>query len=195
VLDSYHHGQGYGLFKFGGVVMGGVMVAEGMGVRGERPPHPGLILKERFLDPLGISPVDLAAHIGVSPRQVRAIVRGRRGISTETAVRLGLFFGVPPAWWLDMQSRYDTEGAPLVEELREQAHPYEDMENVLVCPTGVRFSLPPPKRQPGPILMSVPEELEKRLRAQAALGKSHPPRKVRMVTYENGAVALVGSDD
>lgn len=66
---------------------------------------------------------------------------------------------------------------------------------MLVGPKGVRILQPSPKRTTGPLIVQVPEELEERLRAQAALGKPHPPRQVRMVTYENGAVALVASDE
>lgn len=161
----------------------------------ERPPHPGVTLKERFLDPLGITPADLASHIGVSLRRVHSLLRGRSGISSEMAIRLGLFFRVPPAWWLDLQAEYDTEGSPLTEELREQVRPWENLEHVLVGPKGVRILQPSPKSKTGPLIMQVPEELEKRLRAQAALGKPRPPRQVRMVAYENGAVALVGSEE
>ena len=164
-------------------------------MRKERPPHPGQILKERYLDPLDISPADLASHLGVSASRVNAIVRRTRGISTDTAIRLGLFFGVPPAWWLDMQARYETEGSPLVEKLRERVAPYKGLDNVLVGPTGVKILPAPAEYQPGPVMLVVPEELEERLRAQAALDEPRPPRKVRTVTYENGTVALVGSDD
>ena len=73
-----------------------------------RPPHPGVTLKEPFLDPLGITPADLASHIGVSLSRVHSLLRGRSGISSEMAIRLGLFFRVPPAWWLDLQAEYDT---------------------------------------------------------------------------------------
>ena len=166
-----------------------------MHVKKERPPHPGVTLKGRFLDPLGISPAELASHIGVSIRRVHSLLRGRSGITTEMAIRLGLFFRVPPAWWLDLQAQYETLGAPLVNELREQVRPWEGLEHVLVGPKGVRILQPSPRRRTGPLIIQVPEELEERLRAQAALGKPHPPRKVRMVTYENGSVALVGSDE
>lgn len=166
-----------------------------MHMRKERPLHPGVTLKERFLDPLGITPADLASHIGVSVRRVHSLLRGRSGISTEMAIRLGLFFQVPPGWWLDLQAQYDTQGAPLVEKLRGQVRPWKNLEHVLVGPKGVRILQPSPKRKTGPILVPVPDELMQRLRAQAALGKPHPPRQVRMVTYENGAVALVGSDE
>jgi addiction module HigA family antidote len=161
----------------------------------ERPPHPGVILKERFLEPLGITPADLASHIAVSIRRVQSLLRGRSGISTEMAIRLGLFFRVPPAWWLDLQSQYETEGVPLMDKLREQVQPWGGLEHVLVGPRGVRILQPSPKPEAGPILVPISRELMERLRAQAALGKPHPPRQVRMVTYENGAVALVGSDE
>ena len=161
----------------------------------ERPPHPGAILKEKFLDPLGITPADLSSHIAVNIRRIHSLLQGQTGISTEMAIRLGLFFKVPAAWWLDLQAQHDTEGAALVGELRQLVQPWEGLEHVLVGPRGVRILQPSTKRETGALIIQVPEELEKRLRAQAALGKPHPPRHVRMVTYENGAVALIGSDE
>lgn len=164
-------------------------------MQGERPPHPGSILKERFLDPLGVAPATLAASLGISARRVREILRGRRGISTDTAIRLGLYFDVPPAWWLDMQARYDTEGAPLIDTLRRRVRPYEDLDRVLVSPAGVRHMQPPSGQEPRTTMVRVPADLLERLRAQAALDEPRRPRHVRTVTYASGATALVGSDD
>jgi len=154
-----------------------------------------MILKEQFLEPLGITPARLAGSIGVSARRVTEILRGRRGITTDTAIRLGLFFDVPPAWFLEMQARYDTECAPRVEELRGCVTPYEGLAEVLVTPRGVRILAPPKEPEPQVMLVRFPEELVQRLEAQAALEPPRPPRHVRTVTYENGAVALVGSDE
>ena len=69
--------------------------------------HPGEILKEDFLDDLGISVYALANAINVPRSRMNDIVLGRRGITADTAVRLGKFFGVSPQNWMHLQSRYD----------------------------------------------------------------------------------------
>ena len=159
-----------------------------------RPPHPGTVLKERFLDPLGISTRHLAKSIGVSARRVSELVRGNRSISPDTAIRLGLFFDVPPAWWLEMQARHDTEGVPLIDELRERVTRYEGLAQVIVSPNGVRRLEKSNERTPDVVLVRVPDDLLKRLKAQAALEPVRAPRQTRTITYANGATALVGSD-
>ena len=160
-----------------------------------RPPHPGKILKERFLDPLGITPERLAKSLGVPARRVAELVRGRRNMTLETAIRLGLFFDVPPIWWIEMQARHDTEAAPLIDEIRKSVTPYEGLASVLVTPHGVRCPDRPEKPSPSLMLVPVSEDLLKRLRAQAALESPRAPRQTRTVTYANGATALVGSEE
>lgn len=73
------------------------------------PIHPGEILNEDFLKPMGISQYRLAKSIDVDPRRINEIVLGKRSISADTAIRLGLFFGVEPQIWLNLQARYDLE--------------------------------------------------------------------------------------
>jgi addiction module HigA family antidote len=70
---------------------------------------PGEVLKEEFLDPMGITPYALAKGIFVDPPRIAAIIRGRRKITADTAVRFSRFFGNSPEFWLNMQSRYDLE--------------------------------------------------------------------------------------
>lgn len=70
-------------------------------------PHPGIILKEEFLDPRGLSVYALAKAIEVSRSRVNDICRGRQGISAAIALRLGRFFGVDPQWFMNMQTKYD----------------------------------------------------------------------------------------
>jgi len=70
-------------------------------------PHPGEILKEEFLEPLGISPNSLAKAIGVPPNRVNEIVRGQRGITADTDLRLARYFGVSEGYWLRLQNTYD----------------------------------------------------------------------------------------
>ncbi len=79
---------------------------------------PGEVLKEEFLDPMGITPYALAKGIFVDPPRIDAIIKGRRRITADTAIRLSRFFGTTPGFWLNMQSRYDLE--TLMEENGEE---------------------------------------------------------------------------
>ena len=71
--------------------------------------HPGTILLEDWLKPMGISQYALAKAIDVPPRRINEIVKGLRGISVDTALRLGAFFGTDAQSWVNLQSHYDTE--------------------------------------------------------------------------------------
>lgn len=73
------------------------------------PVHPGEILIEEFLDPLGISQYRLAKDISVPPRRINEIVQGKRSITADTALRLSRYFGLSERFWLNLQSRYDLE--------------------------------------------------------------------------------------
>lgn len=73
------------------------------------PIHPGEILQEEYLEPLGVSQYRLAKVVGVPPRRINEIVHGKRGISTDTALRLARYFGTSERFWLNLQSRYDIE--------------------------------------------------------------------------------------
>ena len=69
--------------------------------------HPGEILKEEFLEPLGISQNQLAIDLRVPAPRISAIVHGRRAISADTALRLGAYFKMEPQFWLNRQNNYD----------------------------------------------------------------------------------------
>jgi addiction module HigA family antidote len=73
------------------------------------PVHPGEILLDEFLEPMGISQYRLAKDISVPPRRINEIVHGLRGISADTALRLALYFGSSERFWLNLQTRYDLE--------------------------------------------------------------------------------------
>jgi antitoxin HigA-1 len=75
------------------------------------PIHPGEILLEDFMKPLGLSQYRLANDIGVTPIRISQIVKGKRAITVDTAMRLARYFGTSPAVWLRMQVRYDLEVA------------------------------------------------------------------------------------
>jgi addiction module HigA family antidote len=72
-----------------------------------QPIHPGEILFEEFMKPLGISINQLARDIAVPPGRISAIVNGQRAISADTALRLGKYFGVSPEVWVGLQGDYD----------------------------------------------------------------------------------------
>ena len=71
------------------------------------PIHPGEILSEEFMKPLGISINRLSRDLHVPPNRVHAIVHGTRSITADSALRLGTYFGVTPETWLNLQSDYD----------------------------------------------------------------------------------------
>ena len=73
------------------------------------PIHPGEILIEEFLKPMGISQYRLAKDISAPPRRINEIVHGKRSISADRALRLGRFFGMAPQFWLNLQTRFDLE--------------------------------------------------------------------------------------
>lgn len=79
--------------------------------RGIPPIHPGEVLKEEFLDEYGLSQYELAKRINVPAPRINAIVLGKRGISADTALRLGRFFGNSPQFWLNLQNHYDLQSA------------------------------------------------------------------------------------
>ena len=73
------------------------------------PIHPGEILLEEFLKPMGLSQYQLAKDISVPARRINEIVLGKRAISPDTALRLSRFFGMSEAFWINLQTRYDLE--------------------------------------------------------------------------------------
>jgi addiction module HigA family antidote len=73
------------------------------------PVHPGIILLDEFLNPMGITQYQLAKDINVPPRRINEIVHGDRSISADTALRLSRFFGMSENFWMNLQSHYDLE--------------------------------------------------------------------------------------
>ncbi len=74
-----------------------------------KPIHPGEILLEEFLTPMGISQYRLAKDINVPPRRINEIVLGKRAITADTALRLSHYFGLSERFWLNLQMRYNLE--------------------------------------------------------------------------------------
>ena len=92
-----------------------------------RPIHPGEILLEEFLEPLGISQYRLAKEIHVPPRRINEIIHGKRGVSPDTALRLSRFFGTSERFWLNLQTRYDIEMTKrqIGDQLQTEIHPLQ----------------------------------------------------------------------
>jgi addiction module HigA family antidote len=88
------------------------------------PTHPGEILVEEFLVPMGITPYLLAKEIGVPQTRLSEIIRGRRGITADTGLRLSRALGLSDMFWINLQARYDADmvRADKSEEL-EHIHP------------------------------------------------------------------------
>jgi antitoxin HigA-1 len=87
------------------------------------PIHPGEVLREDFLIPLGISEYRVAKDIGVPPRRINEIVKGKRALTVDTALRLERYLGWPAEVWLNLQSHYDQQIAKVslkaaLEEIR-----------------------------------------------------------------------------
>ena len=92
-----------------------------------KPVHPGEILLEEFLKPMGLSQNRLALNIGVPPRRINEIILEKRRITADTALRLARFFGTSPEFWLGLQAQYDLDvtsdelGKRLEREVKEYA--------------------------------------------------------------------------
>ncbi len=80
-----------------------------MAARKQAPVHPGEVLLEEFLEPMGISQYRVAKDISVPARRINEIVRRTRGISADTALRLGRYFGTSERFWLNLQAQYDLD--------------------------------------------------------------------------------------
>jgi addiction module HigA family antidote len=88
-----------------------------------RPVHPGEILREDYLVPLGMSAHALAVALGVPATRIHEIVNERRGISADTAERLARYFGGDAVSWLNLQATYDLKTLPTREEIMRRVEP------------------------------------------------------------------------
>lgn len=88
------------------------------------PTHPGIILREEFLDPMGITAYQLAKALAVPQTRISAIIHGRRRISADTALRLSRFFGMSEGFWTGLQADYERELAKdLLGDKLDAIHP------------------------------------------------------------------------
>ncbi|HJN76280.1 MAG TPA: HigA family addiction module antitoxin [Myxococcota bacterium] len=156
--------------------------------------HPGITLKEKFFQPLGLTNYAVAKAIHVPQTRLSQITRGKRRISADTARRLGVFFGVPARWFLQLQLEYDLHvlGELVIDEpIALFQHP-----DALIMPSGVRLLEPERRRRPpGPRLVEVPRRLAAQLEAESEAIGPRKRREVHEVRYPNGMRGLVGVDD
>ena len=75
------------------------------------PTHPGEVLLEEFLEPMGLTQMDLSRHLDVPIQRINEVVRGRRGVSAETAWLLSQAFGTTPEFWMNLQKSWELETA------------------------------------------------------------------------------------
>ena len=90
------------------------------------PVHPGEVLREEFMEPMGLSQNELARGLGVSPRRINEIVNEKRSVTADTALRLARYFGMSAEFWINLQSRYDLDVASdeLTDRLDSEVRPY-----------------------------------------------------------------------
>ncbi|ODS29756.1 MAG: hypothetical protein SCARUB_05141 [Candidatus Scalindua rubra] len=91
------------------------------------PIHPGEILLEEFMKPMGLTQYRVAKDINVPPRRINEIVHKKRNISANTALRLGRYFNMSAEFWMNLQARYDLESEldKIADELDEEIHECE----------------------------------------------------------------------
>lgn len=80
-----------------------------MAKKAHPPIHPGEILLEEFLEPMGVSQYRLARDISVPPRRINEIVHGQRGVTADTALRLARYFGTSDRFWMNLQAHYELD--------------------------------------------------------------------------------------
>ena len=95
--------------------------------------HPGKILRDEFLEPMALSVYRLAQAVKVPRPRLNDIILGRRGVTIDTALRLGRYFGTTPDFWLNLQTRYELDMADLV--LRDKIE-----KEVIPCDTATSIT-------------------------------------------------------
>lgn len=117
------------------------------------PVHPGEILLEDFLEPLGLSQNQAARAMMVLPRRINEIVHGKRGITADTAARLSRYFGTSAEFWLNLQARYELD--QLEETQAESLAAIVPLASV--ASSTIRTPLPSPRRKgAASLLLAVP---------------------------------------
>lgn len=104
---------------------------DGRAIRnGMRPVHPGEVLKEEFLEPLGLTANKLAEILHVTPARLYEVVSGRRGITANTAIRLSIAFGTTPEFWMNLQMAHDIRIQEIAvgDDIAEEVHQLPELE-------------------------------------------------------------------
>lgn len=148
-------------------------------------PHPGPVLRDAFLAPLGIRPSELARGLGVERSTVSRLLAGAQDLTPVMAARLGRYFQVPPLWFLQMQAAYDAERMAGDPAATEGVAPRARDRNFLLTPAGAR-RLGARSSSPSEPLR-IPYDAFDR---NAPAPEPNAPA-VRRIEYEGGAVALV----
>lgn len=91
-----------------------------------KPVHPGVILLEEFLEPMGISQYRLAKDINVPARRINEIIKGKRIVTVDTALRFALFFNMSSSFWLGLQKDYELDIAKteLAQKIKKEVNPW-----------------------------------------------------------------------
>ena len=147
--------------------------------------HPGHILRDAFLAPLGLKPVEVAKGLGIERSTISRLLAGKQDMTPAMAARLGVFFQVPPLWFLEMQAAYDADTIGSDPKLTQGVIPRPRDRNFLLTPTGAR-PLGPRSTKPAVPLRIPYADFDR----NAPTPVSSSPT-VRQVEYEGGGVALV----
>jgi len=149
--------------------------------------HPGRLLHDKFMKPLDINCSQLAKGLGVNRSTIGRLIDEQQRLSLEMAARLGAYFNVPPRWWLLMQVQYDEDIVDTRPDLTEGVTQMDFNPDVILTPNGVLWlsETEPNGTQPRPSLSR--DELRKR-----PSDFESEERKVQVLQYESGSLALVG---
>jgi addiction module HigA family antidote len=147
--------------------------------------HPGHLLRDTVLAPLGLSPAELARGLGVERSSISRLLAGEQSLTPTMAARLGRYFQVPALWFLEMQAAYDAERLSADPSVTEGVTPRRRDRNFLLTPGGAR-PLGARSSKPSEPLRIPYEAFDRN--APAPSPTSHA---VRQVEDEGGGVALV----
>lgn len=149
------------------------------------PPHPGHLLRDAFLSPLGLTPAELARGLGVERSTVTRFLAGDHDMTPTMAARLARYFQVPVLWFLEMQAAYDAERVSSDPALAQGVTPRLRDRNFLLTPSGAR-PLGTRSSKPSEPLRIPYDAFDRNAPAPAPLSYA-----VRQVEYDGGTVALV----
>lgn len=148
-------------------------------------PHPGHLLRDAFLSPLGLTPAELARGLGVERSTVSRLLSGGQDLTPTMAARLGRYLQVPAFWFLEMQAAYDADRVSADPSIARGVTPRRRDRNFLLTPSGARPLGPRSSKPSEPV--RIPYDAFDR----EAPAPAPAPYAVRQVEYEGGAVALV----